>query len=243
LKGKTPNEKIENVTKFRMNPMKYRVSAECSKLIRNILKVDPKERPTIKEILGSVYVLQMSQKFNWDLKKLLKFRKMKNNNLQASMISGMSYTTTNTSQSDSFYFDKRMSGFTSLIEGNNNSSDQNSLISGLSGKKQNIVKPSISSPKIISNDGQVLNFEKKNANNEVNIFMKEIPNKDSKENHKSSNKEDLNVFNSPPKMFSNEIKLNVFSQKNSDEKHNIVTSQNISQNISQIRGKTFPLFY
>jgi hypothetical protein len=243
LKGKTPNEKIENVTKFRMNPMKYRVSAECSKLIRNILKVDPKERPTIKEILGSVYVLQMSQKFNWDLKKLLKFRKMKNNNLQASMISGMSYNTTNTSQSDSFYFDKRMSGFTSLIEGNNNSTDQNSLISGLSGKKLNIVKPSISSPKIISNDGQVLNFEKKNANNEENIFKKETPNRKSKEDQESSNKKDLNVFISPPEMCSNDIKLNVFSQKNSDEKHNIVTSQHISQNISQIRGKSFQLFY
>jgi serine/threonine protein kinase len=110
LKGKTPNEKIENVTKFRMNLMKFCVSSECSKLIRNILKVDPKERPTIKEILGNVYVLQISQKFNWDLKKFLKFRKMKNNNLQVSMISGMSYNTTNTSQSDSFYFEKRILG-------------------------------------------------------------------------------------------------------------------------------------
>jgi hypothetical protein len=93
------------------------------------------------------------------------------------------------------------------------------------------VKPSISSPKIISNDGQVLNFEKKNLNNEENIFKKETPNKNSKEDQKSSNKKDLNVLISSPKMYSNNIKSNVFSQKNSGEKHNIVASQHISQSI------------
>jgi serine/threonine protein kinase len=204
-----------------MNPMKYRVSSECSKLIRKILQIDPEKRPSIKEILESQYVLQMSQKFNWDLKKLLKFRKMKENNLQASMISGMSYMT-NTSQSDSFFFENQISGFNSILEAKN-SKEKNQIISSLN-QKSVIQNGSKSGQKVVPKEGQLLNFEKKNGGKEVNIFLKEIPKSGSK----------------------SEKGGNVFSQKESGEMESEVISQNISGNISQIRGDFwffFLIFY
>lgn len=224
--------------------MKYRVTSECSKLIRNILRPNPQERPSVSEILNSEYVLQMSKKFNWDLKKLMKFRKMKNNNLSNSMISGMSYQTNNTSQSDSFYFDKRMSGFSTLIENKDLSSEKNKIIASFSSSKPSSeIKANSSAKNIVQNEGMILNFEKKSSKDSNNIFKKQITKKQSQTSNKDPDKffiEEVKPLNSKSNNFSNEKKnnkSNVFSQKNSEEKHSQVVSQNISQNISQIKSK------
>lgn len=218
-----------------MNPMKYRVSPECSKIIRNILKVDPLKRPSVKQILESEYVLQMSRKFKWDLKKLLKFRKMKRNSLSSSAISGVSQYT-NTSYSDSFFFDKKMSGFTTLIDAKDLTSEQNQIISNLGNKGNAINK---SGKNVVRNEGLVLNFEKKTPQKEVNIFLKEVPRQESgKSNAEQFTVKDSSHFDSPSKKMLNEadiLKLNVFSQKNSENN----CSQLGSRNASQIKSTSF----
>lgn len=221
-----------------MNPMKYRVSAECSRVIRNILKLDPRERPSIQEVLHSDYVTQMSAKFNWDLKKLLRFRKLRQTGLQSSMISGISYATQNTSQSDSFYFDKRMSGLTSLIEAKTGSSEKNRLISSLSGQKQgNLGRTIAANGEMQSSDGRVRNFEKKNAGTNENVFLKEEAEKEGEE-AKDEEKEEYTIkesgtFKTPSQKFTREVNLNVFSRTGSED----YKSPKISQNTSQIKGE------
>lgn len=219
-----------------MNPMKYRVSSECSKLIRNILKPNPQDRPSILDILNSSYVLEMSKKFNWDLKKLMKFRKMKNNNLSSSMISGLSYNTHMTSQSDSFYFDKRMSDFSTLIDNKEISSDKKQTITSFNNKSINKKKSSTSSKNFVKNDGMVLNFEKKSLKNFNKIFLKENPKKDNELNTQKNEYiiKTYETNNTPLKNLSPENnKSNLFSN-NSVKNTSQVISQNISQNISQI---------
>jgi hypothetical protein len=188
----------------------------------------------------------MSKKFKWDLKKLLKFKKMKADNLMVSRVSGMSHSTNNISQSDSFFFEKKMSGFTTLIENNDYSNEKNRVINSLtkniSASKEHSKR---SNAKLGPEEGLILNFEKKDNSNETNIFLKELPQKSSKSIHKEDEPEKYTIkqsdyYNSPSQKLSNEvmdINLNVFSKKTSQT----ITSQPTSQNISQIRGNHNPI--
>ena len=244
--GRNPKEKIQNVTQFCLNPMKYRVSAECSNMIRRILKVDPAERPSISEVLNSEYAVQMSRRFNWDLAKLLKFRRMRSGQLGMSRVSGVSQSTTNLSQSDSFFFDKKMSGFTTLIENKDFSNEKNQVIATMS-KNQSESKelPSSSRKNVHQDEGRTLNFEKKNTQKGSNIFMKEMAGNGSRSLNEGNASGDFTIkesaqFDSPSQKLSSEaidIKLNVFSKKTSRSSQ----SRPISQNVSQIKGtgKTF----
>lgn len=219
-----------------MNPMKHRVSAECSRVIRSILKIDPRERPSIEEVLHSEYVTQMSRKFNWDLKKLLRFRKIKQAGLQSSMISGLSYATQNTSQSDSFYFDKRMSGMTSFLETKGNSTEKSRIMSSLSSQKPNNGDRPVTGNTVMSTDGAVLNFEKKQAESNQNVFLKELSSKRG-EPHGRETKDQYTIkesgaFETLSEKLINDPNLNVFSRTGSEDP----PSHKLSQNTSQIQG-------
>lgn len=85
-------------------------------MIKSILKINPHNRPTIKEILQSEYVVEMTKKFKWNLDKLMRFHPMSESS--RSDRNGLFSPTLpqNGSIVQSFNFEKRMSDLTCLGE-------------------------------------------------------------------------------------------------------------------------------
>ena len=96
--------------------MRHKISKDCQQMIKNILKLKAEHRPSVEQILKSDYVRLMATKFGWDLAQLLRFRKMKNRNIKASLISSYQNSHQALSKMDSFNYEKPISVTTNNIK-------------------------------------------------------------------------------------------------------------------------------
>lgn len=92
-----------------MRKMKHPISKNCKKMIKSILKIKPEDRPTIKQILRSKYVAEMTKKFKWKLKKLMKFSPM---SISSQSDRGTRRAPRKMSIADSLNLEKRVSDLT-----------------------------------------------------------------------------------------------------------------------------------
>lgn len=93
--GKSIPEKIQNVTRFQISKMRFKLSEGCNKMIRSCLKYNPEDRLSIKQVLESDYIRDKCRELGWDLKKLMRFRKLRTsheqeNSMNVSCISDIS---------------------------------------------------------------------------------------------------------------------------------------------------------
>ena len=78
-----------------MSAKRFKISEKCDQMIKSTLKYKPEERFSIKQVLESEYVKEKCRNLGWDLKKLMRFRKLRsthstNTSMNTSVISNLS---------------------------------------------------------------------------------------------------------------------------------------------------------
>jgi hypothetical protein len=128
--------------------------------------VDPKDRPSIKDVLRYDYIVNMCRRFKWDLEKLLKFKMIKKKSGESKNLMGL---ICNKNSNDSFKYEKKMSGFSLLIEKNSRENNKVNLKNHQIINKKNIVDESefnIIPTSLNTNKNFIENYKKANKKSE-----------------------------------------------------------------------------
>lgn len=159
--------------------MEKKISKECVKTIQKLLSYDPNERPSIKELLNGKYVKKMCDKFEWNLEKLIKIKKIKlihqspyTDNLQ---ILNNNSLHTNTSSTYSIQTDRTNHLFNqnsiNIKDNTNDSLSQNETLNLFKKSKVND-----------DSSKQIFNFDNENENEELkNVKIKYFESNDNLE--------------------------------------------------------------
>lgn len=112
--------------------MNKKISKECMKTIQTLLSYEPDNRPTIKELLNGKYVKKMCDKFEWNLEKLIKIKKMKQitqpyqmNNLKVSNISSVYTGRSSFDQSSNLFFENSINNQINKNDSSNQNENSN----------------------------------------------------------------------------------------------------------------------